>query len=172
MNEIDSIDTIKQCYDSVTLNTIIKLTQLQIFQNKLDPITSYLINLSLLHNHMHLESFCFSLQLLKFPKPVSENLFNPIIKSDVDCENYFIKIKGDTFVQGWNDTDDNFTFDNEKPSFQTHVKDFSVSKFPVTQGQFINFIHSGGYNDKKFWCHEGWRWKIKIILFYHYIGNM
>lgn len=176
LNEIDSIDTITKYYDSAILNTIINLTQLQSFQNKVEPVTSYLINLSLLHNHMHLESFCFSLQSLKLSKPISENLFNPIIQSKVDCENPFIEIKGGAFVQGWNDTNNNFTFDNEKPSFQIHVNDFSVSKYPITQGQFIKFIHSGGYNDKKFWCHEGWRWKIKnniiLPLYWEFIGSV
>jgi len=174
-SEIDSIDIITNCYDSIILKTVIELYQLQTFKNRVDPIASYLINLSLLHNHMHLESFCFSLQSLNQPKPISDHFFNNTLKSENNYENNFIKIKGGFFVQGWTDCDNNFTFDNERPSFLVTVNDFSVSKYQVTQGQYIKFINSGGYNEDKYWCQEGYKWKkennIKLPLYWKYIAS-
>ena len=125
---------------------------------------------------MHLESFCFTLQLLKYQKPKFDNLFNTFIKSKKYDENIFIRIKGGTFIQGWNDMKDNFTFDNERPSFEITINDFSVSKYPITQGQYRKFIDCGGYNEKKYWCPEGWRWKQKnniiLPLYWEYVSSI
>ena len=173
---IDSVDEISKIYDNDMAYLIVKLFELKTKNPILDPITSYLINLSLLHNHMHIESFCFALQYLKQNTPKLEGYFNNFKnQNDKIVENEYIKIKGGIFNQGWNDTEENFTFDNEKPTFEVKVDDFSVSKYCITQGQYKKFLDSGGYNNKNYWCPEGWRWKeknkIKLPLYWEYVSG-
>jgi gamma-glutamyl hercynylcysteine S-oxide synthase len=56
------------------------------------------------------------------------------------------------------------------PVFNTEVKTFQVSKYPITQFQFMKFINCGGYTNKKYWCSPGWKFisknKINKPLFW------
>jgi len=36
-------------------------------------------------------------------------------------------------------------------------KDYSISKYPITNGQFAKFIEADGYNTKKWWTEQGWQ---------------
>ncbi|MHA1536246.1 MAG: SUMF1/EgtB/PvdO family nonheme iron enzyme [Alphaproteobacteria bacterium] len=48
--------------------------------------------------------------------------------------------------------------DNERPRHDIDVPGFSISRYPVTQGQFARFIEAGGYGERGLWSREGWRW--------------
>ncbi len=39
------------------------------------------------------------------------------------------------------------------------IKPFKIGKYPVTNRWFEEFIRAGGYNEKKYWSDEGWKWK-------------
>ena len=49
--------------------------------------------------------------------------------------------------------------DNERPRHEIIIPDFSISRHPVTQGQFARFIEAGGYGDRRYWSKAGWRWR-------------
>lgn len=59
-----------------------------------------------------------------------------------------------------------FGWDNEFPSQNVHVPSFSVSQFPVTNGEFLQFVESGEYNNPNHWKEEDWKWKGKVGLQY------
>ena len=39
--------------------------------------------------------------------------------------------------------------------------DFSMSKFPITNAQFGEFVSDGGYAEQSYWTKSGWAWKGK-----------
>lgn len=49
--------------------------------------------------------------------------------------------------------------DNERPRHQVDIPGFSISRHPVTQGQFARFIEAGGYGELRYWSKAGWRWR-------------
>jgi len=49
-----------------------------------------------------------------------------------------------------------FAFDNEKPVHQVYLHDYQIDRAPVTNGEFLEFIQSGGYRDFRWWFSEGW----------------
>jgi len=49
-----------------------------------------------------------------------------------------------------------FAFDNEKPAHQVFIKDFEIDRAPVTNGQYLEFIRDGGYQNFRWWFSEGW----------------
>jgi len=52
----------------------------------------------------------------------------------------------------------NFSFDNELGRHKVYLHDYEISKSLITNGEFIEFIESGGYKKFHFWLDEGWSW--------------
>lgn len=38
------------------------------------------------------------------------------------------------------------------------VPAFEVTKYPVTNGEFLAFVEGGGYETRDYWTDEGWQW--------------
>ena len=121
-----------------------------------NPISCYLILISLLHNEMHNESFLFSSQLLDLKNPFTLSNYKSNNNDPINIK--MIPIIGHKFSQGTDRDTYNFTFDNEMPASFIEVKDFKVSKYPITQYQYMKFVESDGYHNKTYWCQQGWRW--------------
>jgi ergothioneine biosynthesis protein EgtB len=51
---------------------------------------------------------------------------------------------------------DDFAFDNESPRHQTYVRDYQLGSRLVTNGEYLEFIRAGGYQQSKYWLAEGW----------------
>jgi iron(II)-dependent oxidoreductase len=52
-----------------------------------------------------------------------------------------------------------FGWDNEFPAVDVEVPGFKIDSLPTTNGRFLEFVESGGYNDAAWWSEEDWRWK-------------
>jgi len=50
-----------------------------------------------------------------------------------------------------------FAFDNEWPRHRTFLRPYRLASRLVTNGEFIEFIRAGGYQDWRFWLSEGWK---------------
>jgi ergothioneine biosynthesis protein EgtB len=51
-----------------------------------------------------------------------------------------------------------FCFDNETPQHQAYVQPYELANRLVTNGEFLQFIESGGYQDAALWLSDGWTW--------------
>jgi ergothioneine biosynthesis protein EgtB len=49
-----------------------------------------------------------------------------------------------------------FAFDNEKPAHQVFLENFAIDRSLVSNGDFIEFIRDGGYQNFRWWFSEGW----------------
>lgn len=49
-----------------------------------------------------------------------------------------------------------FCFDNETPVHQQFIQPFSLAQLPVTNGEYLQFIHDGGYHNAALWLADGW----------------
>jgi len=52
-----------------------------------------------------------------------------------------------------------FGWDNEFNLTIARVPSFSIDAYPVTNGQFLEFVREGGYSDRRLWSDEAWAWK-------------
>lgn len=52
-----------------------------------------------------------------------------------------------------------FGWDNEFEAHKVPVPAFQMDKYMVTNGEFLDFLHAGGYDDPRFWLVEDWRWR-------------
>jgi ergothioneine biosynthesis protein EgtB len=49
-----------------------------------------------------------------------------------------------------------FAFDNEKPAHQVFLRDYALDRALVSNGDFLEFIADGGYQNFRWWFSEGW----------------
>jgi len=146
-NELLNFKSIK-----LYLDAICKIAVSNIKKKKF--INIYLLRLAHLHHEMHLESFIFTHLVNKFKLPFINNISWSInyFKEDIKM----IKVPSGKFTQG--SKLNYFTFDNELPYFKQKVNNFNVSKYCITNYQFLQFVESGGYSNKEYWLPEGFRY--------------
>ena len=153
----------------INYNELIKLSDL-VFRllyeycnnkNSLTNTDCYLLMLGILHNEMHNEAFLFTKLNLKKQIDFKINVqsFDNIIE---DIE--FINYSGGNFKQGTNEIKEFLTFDNEMPQFETYVHSFSISKYTITEHQFLQFVKNDGYKKKEYWSNNGYHWKEKCNI--------
>jgi ergothioneine biosynthesis protein EgtB len=53
---------------------------------------------------------------------------------------------------------DGFAFDNEGPRHKVYLAPFSMASRLVTNGEYLAFIHDGGYRRPELWLSDGWAW--------------
>lgn len=64
-----------------------------------------------------------------------------------------------------------FTYDNEHPRHKTFVQNFDLADRLVTNGEYLEFIEAGGYQNSPYWLDEGWAtvqkegWKAPLYWF-------
>ncbi|MFQ5671011.1 MAG: L-histidine N(alpha)-methyltransferase [Acidobacteriota bacterium] len=51
--------------------------------------------------------------------------------------------------------------DCEQPRHRVRLQAFRIDATPVTNGQYLDFMRSGGYQDRESWLAEGWAWKCR-----------
>lgn len=137
--------------------------EIELLRNlELDSRAKYFYLLALFHEDMHNEAFICTRQTLAYPKP-------SFIKNQNQDENNStvipedIHIAGGTFLLGA-ERDNEFIFDNEKWAHEVSVSDFTISKYAVSNEQYLEFVEAKGYLQEKYWGKEGWQWRDKENL--------
>jgi ergothioneine biosynthesis protein EgtB len=52
-----------------------------------------------------------------------------------------------------------FGWDNEFSAHTVEVPAFAIDQYKVTNGEYLEFIKAGGYENRALWNDEDWRWK-------------
>jgi ergothioneine biosynthesis protein EgtB len=114
-----------------------------------------LVRLGLEHEMQHQELLVYDIKHLlcdQFNAPIK-----PVPQSVVKIEG-MAEIQGGLFWLGFDKSrsPDKFAFDNEKPAHQVFLLDFAIDKAPVSNGDYLEFIRDGGYQNFRWWFSEGW----------------
>ncbi|MFY0689092.1 MAG: ergothioneine biosynthesis protein EgtB [Cyclobacteriaceae bacterium] len=136
----------------------------------------YKLELGLQHEQQHQELLFYDIKYILghnplFPayiKSAQTDIFqtksNPLNYIEVERSNYEI---------GTDDSE--FHFDNEEGLHTVFLHDFAISDRLVSNGEYLEFIESGGYKFFQFWLSEGWTWvnetQCKSPLYWHKIEN-
>lgn len=156
--------------------------------NILSYIDSYILELCYLHFEMHKEVIFFIcnqhkiyhyINIFKNKQIDYNNISNKKIENKwiyIDCKtetNNIIKygINKENIISYNNKN--KIIWDNECPNIEEKINNFYVQQYPVSYGEYIEFIEKRGYNNKKYWSFKGWNWlkkreiKNPINIFYN-----
>ena len=150
-----------------------------VLENESNFFHSYLIMLGILHQEMHHEALLFHILLnnktISWISPSNNILSIRPEPSNLISQIEWISYPESNFIQGTDDYSTHLIFDNEQPPFPQTVNKFEVSKYPITEAQYTEFIIAGGYENKDFWNPVSWLWKekenIKLPLYWKECGN-
>jgi ergothioneine biosynthesis protein EgtB len=150
------------------------LAFLETIENKLETETILsLIRLGLEHEMQHQELLVYDIKHLlcdQYDAPM-----NPAPPSTVKVEG-MAQIEGGLFWLGYGEhgssptvkegagqsgarpphSKNDFAFDNEKPAHQVFLQDYAIDRALVGNGDYLEFIRDGGYQNFRWWFSEGW----------------
>lgn len=123
------------------------------------PITQdsdmWIILMGIEHERIHIEtSLVLHRQMpLEFVRDVKE--FNICSHSSKTPKNEMVQIDGGAVVLGKERSHNLYGWDNEYGKYEERVDKFQVSKYLVSNGEYISFVEDGGYEDEAYWDDEG-----------------
>ncbi|MGB9469677.1 MAG: SUMF1/EgtB/PvdO family nonheme iron enzyme, partial [Candidatus Acidiferrum sp.] len=116
-----------------------------------------LLNVAIEHRLMHAETLAYMFHQLAFERKHPQSQASP---NEAAFMAEMLRIPAGSASLGLEPGDaELFGWDNEFNAFETEVPAFRIDKYMVTNGEFLNFLRSGGYENRQFWPHENWRWR-------------
>lgn len=144
----------------------------ELLQHPLSPEVQYFITIGLHHEQQHQELLIMDIKYI-----LGTNPFFPVYQSTQSLNNQsqitqFPNLL--TFHEGIYEIGhqgDGFCFDNELGAHQVFLHDFSIQDRLVTNGEYLEFMQSGGYEKFEHWLSEGWTWaknlEVKAPLYWY-----
>jgi len=107
------------------------------------------------HESQHSETIAFVLQLQRWDaQKVQGSNHSPEPPSYMPGE--MIEIPAGDFEQGNNSIE---ALDNERPCYRHYLETYAIDRYPITCGQYREFITAGGYQNPDLWSPVGWEWQ-------------
>jgi len=133
--------------------------QMQLLLEQSSKSLEELVVLGLNHEQQHQELMISDLKYAFFQNP----LF-PVYADDADLTAQY----NPPVDQPWVGMDegiyeighrgDGFCFDNELGRHKVYLHQFSIANKLVTNGEYLEFLEVGGYDQFQYWLDEGWSW--------------
>jgi ergothioneine biosynthesis protein EgtB len=134
-----------------------------------------LVVLGLNHEQQHQELLYTDIKYILGHNPLfpaySKDYAAP--KTDEAVDNKFIQMQEGIYEIGF--AGEGFCFDNELNRHKVYLQPFEISPSLVTNGEYLEFINAGGYQDFRHWHAEGWDWvrknQVTSPLYWHNIDG-
>jgi hypothetical protein len=118
--------------------------------NDLDP---WVLQMAIEHRHMHAETLAYLLHGLAYDQKARISVA-PFIPRPAPL-NSMVPLEAGNAILGQNR--DSFGWDNEHLAHEVFVRAFRISKFKISNGEYLDFVREGG-PAPYFWAHEGGYW--------------
>ena len=171
-DERDKIDfTIEEVY---AYRKYVDEPMTKLLSSDLSAEVKQLVDIGLNHEQQHQELLLTDLKfMLSQKKPDGTYKTDGSLVNASNEENGRVSISEGVYEIGHEG--DGFCYDNELARHKVYLHDFEISKALVTNGEFIEFMESGGYKDFNLWLDEGWAWvqkeKINAPLYWEQVAG-
>lgn len=111
------------------------------------------------HHRIHLETSSVLIRQLdlKFIKESHEWI--PCLEWGETPSNQLLPVAQTKIVMGKRHNDSLYGWDNEYGRDEVNLKAFRASEQLVSNGEYLEFVHSGGYENDSYWSEEGSKWR-------------
>jgi len=120
-----------------------------------------LLTVAIEHRLMHAETLAYMLHQLPLDRKVSQS--DPPVATNTPVIASSVEIPAGRVTLGLSRSSGIFGWDNEYESHDVEVSAFNIDRYKTTNGEYLNFIADGGYENRAFWTDSGdaddWNWK-------------
>jgi len=129
----------------------------QFLKTEISSEVTALLQVGMNHEQQHQELLITDLKfMLSQKKPDGVYASEGSLVHSSNSEEGYISISEGVYEIGHKG--DGFCYDNELGRHKVYLHDFEISKALITNGEYIEFIEAGGYQDFNLWLDEGWAW--------------
>ncbi len=149
--------------------------KMTLFLDAMPPQVQGLVDIGINHEQQHQELLYTDIKYILghnplFPVYDKDFAEQPAAPAPAEA---FVNIPEGLYTIGY--TGNAFSFDNEHAVHRQHLEAFSIGASLVTNGEYLEFMNAGGYNNPLFWHSDGWSWvKEKQVispLYWHLIDG-
>jgi len=117
-----------------------------------------LLDVAIEHRLMHAETLAYMLHQLPLDRKVRKQRKPELIVPPISPA--MIEIPAGRVMLGLSRDDKSaFGWDNEYEAQTVDVTAFAIDKYKVTNGQYLDFVSAGGYENPACWTEEDWKWR-------------
>lgn len=121
-----------------------------------------LLNIAIEHRLMHAETLAYLLHQLDYDQKNAPGDYRSAATNSAggtSVANNMVQIPAGTATLGLRRDSGRFGWDNEFEENRVEVEQFRVCAFPVTNGEFLEFVNARGYENDQLWRLDDWNWK-------------
>ena len=122
-----------------------------------DPL--WIILMGIEHERIHLETSSVLIRQLPLEEVVAGKFGEICTERGITPQNELLPVPGAEMYLGKSFDHPIYGWDNEYGKFTEKVSDFKCSKYLISNGEYLEFVETGGYHAPEFWTEEGWNWK-------------
>ena len=115
-----------------------------------------LVEMVIQHECQHTETMLQTIQLARLSDLVWVSPNEPPPVAGVHTGLELVDVPAGPFACGAPSS--RFSYDNERPRQVVDVDEFRIGRTPVTNADWLRFVHGGGYRDRQWWSRQGWAW--------------
>jgi ergothioneine biosynthesis protein EgtB len=109
------------------------------------------------HEGTHLETLNYMWHQLPLDQKRRPAGYRPVVDGPPPAQAW-IDIPAGRAHLGVDRGDVPFAWDNEMPATAENVPAFRIQQHDVTNAEYLEFVHAGGYSDAQWWRSEDWSW--------------
>lgn len=129
------------------------------FENNIPTELAHLLEVGLQHEQQHQELLVTDIKYILGNNPLFPHYKNDArhipTKSKNSVTNFILFPEG-IYEIGYDGK--GFCWDNEMSVHKVFLHDFEIADRLVTNGEFLEFMDNGGYENYEYWLSEGWEW--------------
>lgn len=133
-----------------------------------------LVNVVIEHRLMHAETVAYLIHQLPYSQRMTSEKYQRAGAREGAKEvavSWMMRIPAGVATLGMHREEHIFGWDNEFEENRIEVPEFRIRAFPVTNGEYLEFIRSGGYENESLWRAEDWAWKNSANLTHPFFWN-
>ncbi len=129
---------------------------LQRLDDVVEPDLEFLVELGLNHEQQHQELMLTDIKHVLSCNPL-QPAAHPELEAPPVCEPAPLSFTtGATGIREIGHAGNGFCFDNETPRHETLLRPHAIGSRLITNGEYREFIHDGGYGTSELWLSDGW----------------
>jgi gamma-glutamyl hercynylcysteine S-oxide synthase len=120
-------------------------------------VSEVLLHTAIEHRLMHAETLAYMLHQLPLEKKIPQHQTD--VPENGQPRPEMIEVPEGSVTLGLSRNDADFGWDNEYEAHRVSVPRFTIDRYKITNGQYLEFVRAGGYRDRSLWTEADWNWK-------------